>query len=169
MKWEARSAVSPKLRKLSKYMLGGASIIYALVALLIPVASPLRAQPDPDLSQSAGCYELRLGPWSPPIRDGQFEQLPSHIELSLEKVDHPLTKGALAVRFPRSGKTAWSAEWTLRGPALELAWIARYGGLTMRLEPRGAQLLGVAKTFWDHHQSEESARAIAVRERCESP
>ena len=123
------------------------------VVLLGALAVPAFPQEHPsrDPAHYAGCYALRLGPWSAPFPSGQptVHQPPSRFRLTNRVLPAPF--GRLGFRRvesappvePGAHPVPWS--WRLvRGDSLEVTWSTGLAGVRLLLRIRPDSLRGWA-------------------------
>ena len=126
------------------------------------------------LESVAGCYELSLGEWEPPLREtapGSGNETiliaPSRVQLSLEPSG---SLNGITVRRIHA-LSALSEEratvWFQHGPsAVTLVFTNGFSGLTLELYKRGEDLAGSATSFWDFPLPKQTAAAEARRIVC---
>jgi hypothetical protein len=130
---------------------------------------PIKISP----ARIAGCYELKLGPWEPPMGyssgpDAVFVTPPARIRLYGKKKWDYLGKPAFPIRGVGTSRSIHSiAYWTLLDEkTARLAWSTGFSGLTMDVHSDGKRLRGVAKTFWDFPRTQQTATVDGVKIEC---
>ena len=120
----------------------------------------------------AGCYELKLSPWSPAVSLGEdqaFVAPPSRVALTT-RPDHTWDAHGFQVT-PAAGVTPSVHKfsyWTSDGKHVHIVWTNGHSGLTMDLQPRGADLVGTARTFWDFARPQQTSDVVATKIPCEA-
>ena len=142
--------------------------------LLAASASATSAQEVPARAAAiAGCYDLRLGEWSPPMSiggDSVFLQPPSRIELATTKgtVRGGRVRGYALHPAPGARRSVhryayWSVDDSVR---IRLVWTNGLSGVRIMLRPHGDTLRGTAESFWDFERPTQTTGAVASRVMC---
>jgi hypothetical protein len=146
------------------------------LALLVLAISPsaASAQEVPTrVADMAGCYDLRLGEWSPPLAlggDTVFLQPPSRIALdsTMGTVRGGRVRGYALRPAPGARQSVHRyAYWTV-GDSLrvQLVWTNGFSGVRMLLQPQGGTLRGTAESFWDFDRPKQTTKAVASPVAC---
>ena len=123
-------------------------------------------------SEVAGCYQLRLSPWTPTLSLGEDEIFilpPSKIALTTTP-DHTWDPNGFKVT-PSGGVTQSihkASYWTRNGHNVRIVWTTGFSGLKMDLKERGTDLVGAARTFWDFARQRQTSQVVATRISCDS-
>jgi hypothetical protein len=144
-----------------------------LAAVVILAAQGCAAFHDLKPEEVAGCYQVKLTDWQPPMQLGgdlEFVSPPDRIELKLERSEHPWRKAShVVVPTPDSRETIFtSGEWTVSENEVQMLWTNGFSGLTMELSAskEGLRLRGTAHTFWDFPRPTQTAGVEATRVAC---
>ena len=128
---------------------------------------PARWVTTPALASIAGCYEMSLSDWRPPLSlgdDAVFTTPPRTIELT-----------SAAARWrgfqarPASGESRWLpfGFWEVTDErTVSITWTNGFSGIDAEVGPRGADLVGRAQSFWDFPRMTQWASVTATRVRC---
>lgn len=143
-----------------------------LVLLTSPSAAPAQEVPI-RIAEMAGCYDLRLGEWSPPMAlggDTVFLQPPSRIELdtTMGTVRGGRVRGYGLQPAPGARPSVHRyAYWTVSDSlGVRLVWTNGLSGVRMLLQPQGNTLRGTAETFWDFDRPKQTTGAVASPVAC---
>jgi hypothetical protein len=120
----------------------------------------------------AGCYELRLSKWSPVISLGEDEKFitpPKRIALTTT-IDNTWGDEHTFRVTPTNGAAPSvhrAAYWRSDARGVHITWTNGFSGLTMDLEVRGSDLVGIAHTVWDFSRPGQTSQVVAIRISCE--
>jgi hypothetical protein len=118
----------------------------------------------------AGCYQLQLSPWTPPLSLGDDEAFivpPSRIELTTTP-DHIWDKHGFKVT-PAGGvdpSVHKFSYWTRHDNQVHIVWTTGHAGLTMDLQVHDSSLVGTAQTFWDFSRPKQTNHVVATKIPC---
>lgn len=131
--------------------------------------TPLASWPD-----VVGCWELRMGAWSPTLTLGPDERIvtpPSRVLIDSTIGTRPYERRNLLLR-PAPGATpsvhrySW---WNMgRADSIQLRWTTGFSGVNMSLEHEGDTLRGVAETTWDFDRQVQRADVTMWRVACDA-
>jgi len=114
---------------------------------------PISAQEIPDRGDVAGCYDLRLGEWSPPIGGGEKYHTPPDTILLSEEIGRggpPFEAGRKLVRPIIDVRGDASATWSFEGEdSLRVSWTNGFAGVRLYLDVSGDAPRGVAEARTD--------------------
>ena len=135
------------------------------------LASPAAAERDAAaVSAFAGCYEIRLGAWTPALNlgaDTVYVRPPRRIVLETLPATTPSDPSSLRVRpvldTPGPDKAGWLA---LGADSLRISWTTGLNGLTMRVRLENETLSGVATTFWNFDRTSQQSKVTGTRIAC---
>ena len=140
-----------------------------IVPTVYPLATPLDKWPD-----VVGCWELRMGAWSPALMLGADERIitpPSRVLIDSTIGTRPYERRNLLLR-PAPGATpsvhrySW---WNIgRADSIELRWTTGFSGVNMSVEHEGDTLRGVAETTWDFDRQIQTANVTMWRVPCDA-
>jgi hypothetical protein len=146
-----------------------------LLCSLFLLKGPLAAWPVAAQTKVAGCFDLELGPWQPPLpgADSIFLGLPPRIELdTIHGEDYFTQSRGFALR-PAPGAmpsvhrhTYWN--W-ISPDSIRLVFSTGFSGLSMRLAVKERELVGIAQGFWDFPREQQASQVVATRVGCEAP
>ena len=139
-----------------------------VVAPAAVAPTPLASWPD-----VVGCWELRMGAWSPTLILGPDERIvtpPSRVLIDSTIGTRPYERRNLLLR-PAPGATpsvhrySW---WNMgRADSIQLRWTTGFSGVNMSLEHEGDTLRGIAETTWDFDRQVQHADVTMWRVRCD--
>lgn len=120
----------------------------------------------------AGCYELKLSPWTPAIAlgaDDAFASPPARIALTTTP-EHTWDAHGLRVTSAAGADPSVHtfSYWTGDARQLHIVWTNGHSGLTMDLKAHGSGLVGTAQTFWDFPRPQQTSHVVATRISCEA-
>jgi hypothetical protein len=120
----------------------------------------------------AGCYELKLSPWSPVISlgaDQVFATPPARVALTATP-EHTWDAHAFEVRAAAGAAASVHtfSYWTGDAHHVHIVWTNGHSGLTMDLKARGSDLVGTAHTFWDFSRPQQTSHVVATMIPCEA-
>lgn len=125
----------------------------AITLVLAIGTAPVAAQETPDPGNVAGCYDLRLGEWDPPIGGGeQYHTPPDTILLSEEigRAGPPFEAGRTIVRPIIEVRGDASAAWSYEGEdSVRVTWTNGFAGVRLYLDISADQPKGVAEARTD--------------------
>ena len=131
--------------------------------------TPLASWPD-----VVGCWELRMGAWSPTIMLGPDERIvtpPSRVLIDSTIGTRPYERRNLLLRpapgaAPSVHRYSW---WNMgRADSIQLRWTTGFSGVNMSLEHEGDTLRGVAETTWDFDRQVQHADVTMWRVGCDA-
>jgi hypothetical protein len=134
-----------------------------------PVATPLASWPD-----VVGCWEVRMGAWSPALMLGPDERIitpPSRVLIDSTIGTRPYERRNLLLRpapgaAPSVHRYSW---WNMgRGDSIQLRWTTGFSGLNMSLSHEQDTLRGLAQTTWDFDRQVQHADVTMWRVACEA-
>ena len=140
-----------------------------VVAPVRPLATPLAAWPD-----VVGCWELRMGAWSPALPLGPDERIvtpPARVLIDSTIGTRPYERRNLLLRpapgaAPSVHRYSW---WNMgRGDSIQLRWTTGFSGVNMSLSHEGDTLRGLAETTWDFDRQVQRADVTMSRVACEA-
>jgi hypothetical protein len=140
-----------------------------VVVPMRPLATPLAEWPD-----VVGCWELRMGAWSPALMLGADERIitpPSRVLIDSTIGTRPYERRNLLLRpapgaAPSVHRYSW---WNMgRADSIQLRWTTGFSGVNMSLAHEGDTLRGVAETTWDFDRQVQQADVTMWRVRCEA-
>jgi hypothetical protein len=133
------------------------------------VATPLASWPD-----VVGCWEVRMGAWSPALMLGPDERIitpPSRVLIDSMIGTRPYERRNLLLRpapgaAPSVHRYSW---WNMgRADSIQLRWTTGFSGLNMSLSHEGDTLRGVAETTWDFDRQAQHADVTMWRVACDA-
>jgi hypothetical protein len=133
------------------------------------VATPLASWPD-----VVGCWEVRMGAWSPALMLGPDERIitpPSRVLIDSTIGTRPYERRNLLLRpapgaAPSVHRYSW---WNMgRADSIQLRWTTGFSGLNMSLSHERDTLRGVAETTWDFDRQVQHANVTMWRVACEA-
>ena len=142
-----------------------------------PVVVPVQAvAPTPLASWPAvvGCWELRMGAWSPQLMLGGDERVvtpPSRVLIDSTIGTRPYERRNLLLRpapgaAPSVHRYSW---WNMgRGDSIQLRWTTGFSGVNMLLAHEGDTLRGIAETTWDFDRQVQQANVTMWRVACDA-
>jgi|SRR5229473_1742927 len=144
-------------------------IFFALL-LALPAATASSS------TRIAGCYELELGPWQPPvINDGSdpTDFLPPRVVQLTRRRGKTGTFEANGFTVLAAGgalKSVHIASWWKleKDGSVGMTWTTGFGGLSMLLRQTAAGFEGEARTFTDYHRPVQTTHVLAKKTRCDS-
>jgi hypothetical protein len=134
-----------------------------------PLATPLAAWPD-----VVGCWELRMGAWSPALMLGPDERIvtpPSRVLIDSTIGTRPYERRNLLLRpapgaAPSVHRYSW---WNMgRADSIQLRWTTGFSGVNMSLSHEGDTLRGLAETTWDFDRQVQHADVTLWRVACDA-
>ena len=117
-----------------------------------------------DVSDLAGCYEVRAGEWSDADRHAHISNasVPDTIALREEVSDLLLGRGQFVLEpygaFARP-RGMGGAFWRAEGDSISLIWTTGHSGLLVRAERRRDELIGTVVSFWDNSDGSPAPQA----------
>ena len=141
--------------------------------VVVPV-QPVAAKPLVVWPNVVGCWELRLGAWSPALMLGGDERIitpPSRVLIDSTVGTRPYERRNLLLRpapgaAPSVHRYSW---WNMgRGDSIQLRWTTGFSGVNMSLAHEGDTLRGLAATTWDFDRQVQQADVTMWRVRCEA-
>jgi hypothetical protein len=153
-------------------------ILLALAMVVIPQARLLAAAPGQTsltVDSLVGCYELSLGPWSPPFSsDFRMSTVTPPARIQLRRNPLPAGQSDLVV-VPMPGGSVGDERfrrgwWHLDSPEgpLQIHWAARLEGVAFGLKPNGDELKGSGGYWTDALQAEPQCNISLRRIPCKS-
>jgi hypothetical protein len=134
-----------------------------------PAAAPLASWPD-----VVGCWELRMGAWSPALMLGPDERIitpPSRVLIDSTIGTRPYERRNLLLRpAPGATPTVHRYSWWNMGRAdsIQLRWTTGFSGVNMSLAHEGDTLRGLAETTWDFDRQTQHADVTMWRVACDA-
>jgi hypothetical protein len=138
-----------------------------------PIA-PSQAHPSA-MARLAGCYEVRLGSWSPSLAiggDAVFMTPPAHIRLWRQLNPEWARDSAFAitpVAPSRDRAHKYGIYRIVSHDSIAATFSNGLSGVVLELGVRRDSLVGRATSFWDFPRQPQSATAVLVRRRCPTP
>ena len=140
-----------------------------VVVPMRPLTAPLAKWPD-----VIGCWELRMGAWSPTLMLGADERIitpPSRVLIDSTIGTRPYERRNLLLRpapgaAPSVHRYSW---WNMgRADSIQLRWTTGFSGVNMSLSHEADTLRGIAETTWDFDRQVQHADVTMWRVRCEA-
>lgn len=140
-----------------------------VVAPARSLATPLAAWPD-----VVGCWELRMGAWSPALMLGPDERIvtpPARVLIDSTIGTRPYERRNLLLRpapgvAPSVHRYSW---WNMgRADSIQLRWTTGFSGVNMSLSHEGDTLRGLAETTWDFDRQVQHADVTMWKVLCEA-
>lgn len=126
-------------------------------------------------SRLAGCYEVRLGPWSPSLAiggDAVFMTPPAHIRLWRQLNPEWARDSGYAITpvLPsRDRAHKYGIYRIVSHDSIAATFSNGLSGVVLALGVRQDSLVGRATSFWDFPRPAQSASAVLVKRRCPTP
>jgi hypothetical protein len=135
---------------------------WVTIALMTPTATLAQS-----LADFIGCYSVRTGAWSDPVRHARIfpgDSVPAAIRLRPESgaglfgqdgyVLDPRPTDVFGVFGDAGG--AW---WTAEADSVRLIWTTGHAGIVARAELQNDRLTGFIESFWDNRDGVPDPRA----------